>query len=201
MKILIAEDDPVSSMVLQTCLQKWGHEVISTTDGGAAWTRVKEPDSPKMAILDIMMPEMDGISVCRKLREARRDVYIILLTALGQKQNVIDGLDAGADDYVTKPCDQEELRLRIQTGVRILNLQEELNHRIGELENALGQIKQLQKLLPICTYCKKIRDGKNYWQQVERYISENANVRFSHSICPECYEKIVKPQMDAKPAA
>lgn len=125
MKILIAEDDPVSRNVLETFLKKWGYNVITTQDGAAAWRIMQQEDAPQMAILDWMMPDMDGIEVCREVRkrEAEPYVYILLLTAKDQKQDVVEGIEAGADDYLTKPFDAGELRARLRAGRRILALQ------------------------------------------------------------------------------
>jgi DNA-binding response OmpR family regulator len=108
---------------------------------------------------------------------------------------VVAGLQAGGDDYVTKPFDREELHARVKVGLRILQLQMNLADRVRELEEALASVKQLQGLLPICSYCKKIRDDQNYWQQVEGYISEHSGAVFSHGICPECYDKFVRPEL------
>lgn len=197
MRILIAEDDPISRRVLEATLAKWGYDVIVTCDGVEAWQGLQSEDAPKLAILDWMMPGMDGIEVCQKVREtaALQPTYIILLTARGQREDIVAGLQAGADDYVTKPFDREELCARVQVGVRIVELQMSLADRVRELEGALSQIKQLQGLLPICSYCKKIRDDQNYWQQVEKYIAERSEAQFSHGICPDCYEKFVKPEL------
>jgi phosphoserine phosphatase RsbU/P len=122
--------------------------------------------------------------------------YLILLTAKGRREDIITGLKAGANDYVTKPFDREELRARVQVGARIVELQHSLADRVHALEEALARVKQLQGLLPICSYCKKIRDDQNYWQQVENYISRHSEAQFSHSICPGCYEQLVKPELD-----
>lgn len=197
MKILIAEDDPVSKKVLELLLGKWGYEIKSTSSGNEAWEALQEENAPDLAILDWMMPGMEGVDICRIARETKqtRSVYIILLTARGNKEDIIEGLRAGADDYLTKPIHTEELHARMQVGERVLKLQKDLSDRVKELEDAMSHIKKLQGLLPICSYCKKIRNDQNYWEQMEAYISKNSEALFSHSICPDCYEKIVKPSV------
>jgi len=198
MKILIAEDDPVSRRVLEATLLKWGYQVATTSNGTEAWEALNAPDAPRLAILDWMMPGIDGVEICRRarLRADPGPLHIILLTARGRKEDVIAGLQAGADDYVTKPFDQEELKARVQVGLRIVDLQTMLAARVAELEEALTRVRQLRGLLPICSYCKKVRDDSNYWQQVEQYVSTHADVQFSHGICPDCYRKVVEPQLD-----
>jgi diguanylate cyclase (GGDEF)-like protein len=128
MRVLIAEDNGVSRLILRSHLRKWGYEVVEAVDGDAAWAVLSQPDAPRLAILDWMMPGMDGIEVCRKVREAGREpyVYVILLTGRESREDVVTGLDAGADDYVTKPFDAQELRVRVRAGERICKLQTEL---------------------------------------------------------------------------
>lgn len=128
MKILIAEDDPVSRRVLEESLKKWGYQIAPVNNGAEAWRLLERDDAPRIAILDWMMPEVEGVEICRRVR-ARPDrayTYLILLTAQGQKRGLLDGLKAGADDYVSKPFDAEELRARLQVGERILRVQDEL---------------------------------------------------------------------------
>ena len=197
MKIFIAEDDPVSRRVLEATLGRFGHQVVVAANGAEAWAVLQGDDAPSLAILDWMMPELDGAEICRRVRSIPTTTppYLILLTAKSGKENVVAGLDAGANDYLTKPFDREELRARVQVGAQVLELQKNLARRISELEDALAQVKQLQGLLPICSYCKKIRDEQNYWQRVDSYITEHADVRFSHGICPDCYLEVVQPQL------
>jgi phosphoserine phosphatase RsbU/P len=196
--ILIAEDDPVSSYMLETTLSKWGYRVTIANDGDLALQTLQQKDAPQLVILDWMMPNLDGIELCRKLREdpAKQSTYIILLTAKSDKKDVVIGLDMGADDYITKPFDSEELRARVRVGARMVELQNILANRITQLEDAMANVKQLQGILPICSHCKKVRDDQNYWQQVESYISTHTDAQFSHSICPECFEHITKTQIE-----
>jgi len=208
MRILIAEDDAVSRRVLQTLLGKWGHEVICTCDGAAAWEAIQRDDAPALLMLDWMMPGIDGIELVRRTRLelCTRPFYIILLTAKGSKENIVEGFEAGVDDFITKPFHSEELRARVNAGVRILQLQKDLTRRVTELQEALANVTKLQGLLPICCYCKNIRNDQNYWQEVESYIGEHSGTRFSHGICPSCYETVVKPKieqsrLDNQPAA
>jgi len=198
MKILVAEDQPVSRHILVGNLRKWGYDVTAVEDGTQAWGALREEGAPPLAILDWLMPGMDGIDVCRQIRRIpqTRPIYVILLTARRDREDKILGLQSGADDYITKPFDREELRARVQVGIRVLELQGALAQRVRELEEALSRVKTLQGLLPICSYCKKIRNDRNYWQQVEGYISDHSEAQFSHGICPECYGRFVQPQLN-----
>jgi len=156
------------------------------------------PNQPSLAILDWAMPGLDGPEICRRVRESQTGapLYLILLTAGGEDRDLVTGLNSGADDYVVKPCRRDELQARVAVGRRIIQLQTSLAERVRELESALAQVKQLSGLLPICCYCKKIRDDRNYWQQVDAYISQHTEVQFSHGVCPDCYARIVKPELD-----
>jgi DNA-binding response OmpR family regulator len=194
MRILIAEDEPISRHALEAALVEWGHNVLVTCDGIEAWQALQSKDAPNLVILDWIMPGMSGVEVCQRVREtsSAQPAYIIMLTVRDQQEDIVAGLRAGADDYITKPFNRAELHARVQAGGRILELQTNLANRVRELEDALSQIKRLQGLLPICCYCKKIRDDQDYWQQVECYITEHSEVQFTHCICPECYEKIAE---------
>ncbi len=199
MRVLIADDDTVTRRLLESTLQSWGYEVCSAGNGEEALQILSAENHPEMALIDWQMPLMDGPEVCRSVRSRLQagPVHLILLTSVGGSTNIIQGLRSGADDYVTKPFDRDELRARLDVGRRIVQLQRNLATRVKQLEDALARVKQLQGLLPICSYCKKIRNDRNYWQQVETFIHEHSEAQFSHGICPECFEKIVKPELNS----
>jgi len=190
MRILIAEDEKTSRRILEKALSRAGHQVLAVEDGIKALASIQK-EVPEMLITDWMMPDLDGLELCRRVRALNLPsyVYIILWTALTQKENIITGLDAGADDYITKPFDKTELLARVRAGERIVTLESSLRQKNKELSEALAQVKQLKGLLPICMYCKKIRNDENYWQQIEDYIAHHSEAEFSHGVCPECYEK------------
>ena len=198
MKVLIAEDEPIARRILHSILVKWGYDVVMTSNGAEAWKLIQNEDAFSLLILDWMMPGMDGAEVCQKVRQSvhLKPTYIILLTAKDRKEDLVLGLKAGADDYITKPFDIRELRARMEVGQRVLELQQALASRVKELEVALSKVKQLQGLLPICSYCKKIRNDHNYWEQLEKYLAEHSDVEFSHGVCPDCYQEIVKPELE-----
>jgi DNA-binding response OmpR family regulator len=193
MNILIAEDDPVSRRVLEATLQKWNYDVAVAHNGADAWEKMQGANPPSLAILDIMMPGIDGLEVCRRIRamETTTPPYLILLTAMSSKSDVVKGIEAGANDYLSKPFHRDELRVRVNVGVQMIELQKSLVDRVADLEQALSQVKQLEGMLPICSYCKKIRNDENYWEGVETYISHHSCVEFSHGICPDCHTRVM----------
>ncbi len=188
MRILIAEDNLVTRKLLSVALTQWGHDVVAVNDGRAAWEELQKPDAPKLVILDWNMPEMDGLQVCLRLKDAGTPdpPYIILLTARTDKKDVVNALEAGANDYITKPFNNMELRARVRVGQRMVEMREKLARQVQELRTALEHIKTLQGIIPICSYCKKIRDDQGYWNQVEAYLSRHSDARFSHGFCPDC---------------
>ena len=192
MRILIAEDDFTSRIMLAGVLRKSGYEVLETVNGAAVWDALQQPDAPRLVILDWIMPEMDGPDVVRRVRALQTDrpPHIILLTARGEKADIIAGLGAGANDYLAKPFDPGELRARVEVGQRMVEMQDALAAKIEELRQALGQIKTLRGMVPICANCKKIRDDQGYWHRLEVYVRDHTEAEFSHGICPECMKKL-----------
>ena len=168
MIVLIADDLDINRKLLRSLLTADGYDVIEASDGSEAFQILQGATGP---------------------------IYLILLTVRDSKQDIVAGLQGGANDYITKPFDKTELLARVGIGKQMVQLQQTLTERVAELREALLSVKQLGGLLPICSYCKKIRDDQNYWQQVESYVGKHSEARFSHSICPQCYEDIIKPQM------
>ena len=178
-------------MVLAAALRRWQLDVTIVHDGGEALAHLAAEDGPSLAILDWEMPTLQGPEVCRRVRQdpARSHLYLLLLTSRNARENVVEGIEAGADDYVVKPFDPDELRVRVQSGLRVITLQDKLSERVAELETALANVRTLRGLLPICSYCKKIRNDDNYWEQVDDYVTDHAGVEFTHGICPSCSDK------------
>jgi DNA-binding response OmpR family regulator len=189
MRILIAEDEGVSRVVLGTKLKELGHDVVEARDGTEAWS-IFEEEHPRIIITDWMMPGMDGGELSQAVR-AQVDqpyTYIIVLTSLSGKGSYLEAMDAGADDFLTKPVDMDELTARLKVAERVLALQTE--------------VQLMQRLLPICMYCKKIRDQEadweeqTNWQDLESYVKERGDIQLSHGICKDCYEKQIDLETD-----
>jgi sigma-B regulation protein RsbU (phosphoserine phosphatase) len=198
MKILLAEDDEVSARLMTMRLTQWGYEVKCVSNGIQACEALRELAAPQLALIDWMMPEMDGVEVCRQMRASLMDspLYLILLTARGAQEDIIKGMEGGADDYVVKPFHPQELKVRIGAGARMIQLQNTLKDRVAELQEAISKVKFLQGLLPICSYCKRVRDDQDYWHKLETFVSNHAGTEFSHGICPPCYEDHIQSQFD-----
>jgi phosphoserine phosphatase RsbU/P len=181
MKLLIAEDDRTMRTVLRRTIERWGYDVVEANDGEAAWTTLSSPEPPRIAVLDWIMPGLDGIDVCRRLatRENAPLVYVIILTSKSEKADIVTGLDSGAHDFLSKPVDPAELRSRIAVGERLIRSED-------ALRQAMAQINTLHGLLPICAQCKKIREDAGYWTAIESYVSRHSQAVFSHGICPAC---------------
>jgi DNA-binding response OmpR family regulator len=182
MKVLIAEDDEMSLNILVVQLRRLGHDVRGARDGSEALSMF-ETFQPQVVITDWMMPNTNGPTVCRAIRAKQGGyVYIIILTSLDRKTGFLEGMDAGADDFVNKPCTTGQMDVRLRVAERILGLQ--------------TTVAQLQGLLPICPRCRRIKTAEGVWQPVESYISKKTDSQFSHGICPECYATRMKPELE-----
>lgn len=193
-RVLIADDDRVAATLLARTLEKWGLQVVAVENGDAAWRAIELDPTISLVVLDWCMPGLDGPEVCRRIRAevSRAHLHVLLLTAREGRSDIVEGLEAGADDYLRKPFDPDVLRARIGVGLRVLKLRERLSDRIAALEVAMSKVKQLHGLLPICSYCKSVRTDENYWEQVEQYVSHHSDLQFSHGICPNCYDRVLQ---------
>jgi len=177
--ILIADDDPISRRLLEATLSEWGYDVLVTSDGSEAWEAMQQQEAPDLVISDWMMPNMDGLELCRKIRQMEKTgyIYFIILTAKGRKEDVIEGLEAGADDFLIKPFDREELKCRTRIGERIIELEQRmlklatidfltgvLNRRAfferieQEINRSLRENTSLSLILTDIDYFKKVND-------------------------------------------
>jgi sigma-B regulation protein RsbU (phosphoserine phosphatase) len=183
MNILIAEDEAVSRNILRSVLEAAGYRVTAAANGLEALDAWRIAES-RVVISDWLMPELDGLDLCRRIREARQDryTYYILLTGRSGKDSYLTAMDAGIDDFITKPVDADELKARLRVAERILGLRE--------------RIDALEGLLPICSYCKRIRDDKQTWNALEGYIEQRSGAEFSHGVCPDCYRKHLEPGLE-----
>ncbi len=193
-KLLVVEDDPFFQRVLQKRLSIEGYQVMVASDGREGMKAIVtfEPD---LVISDWMMPEVDGLELCQSVKTGLREAapYFILLTAKGEINDRLLGLETGADDYLVKPCDQGELLARVRAGLRIVLLAQELRRAVTELQvanaelaSSRAEVNRLAEMLPICSFCKKVRAADGTWQDIDQYLSSRDQADFSHGICPGC---------------
>ena len=195
MRILVAEDDPLTLGLLTELIRKWDYETISANNGDVAWESMQRDDEPLVLLADWQIPGVHGDELCRRARAqlSTKPLHIILTTATQLTvESKVRALAAGADDYLLKPYDPRELQARLHVGERALVRQMELRKRVIELETALAQIQQLRGLLCICSDCKRIRDEQERWQTIEHYLAARTDVTFTHSLCPKCGELRMK---------
>lgn len=184
MRVLLVEDEPLARRRAEGLLARLGHEVVLADDGLAAWA-IWQQDAFDLVLTDWSLPGMDGLELCRRIRTDRRPGYtsVLVQTVRSGKQNFLEAMDAGADDFLEKPLEKDTLAARLGVAARIRDLYRELD--------------RLRGLIPICSYCKKVRSDGDYWQQVEAYVSARSHALFSHTVCPECYEGVLLPEMEA----
>ena len=178
-------------------LEPGNYTLVEVPDGPAALAFLQAITTPVVALIDWEMPGMEGIDVCRlaRLRQDPPPMFLMLLTVRDNPNDIVSGLRAGAHDYVTKPFLVDELLARVKIGLQMVELQQSLANRVAELLQALAQVRRLSGILPICSYCKKIRDDHDYWKRVEEYITDHSEAQFSHGICPECYSARIRPEL------
>lgn len=188
MKILIAEDEYITRLMVQVSLEKWGYRVDCVSDGNEAWEALQKPDAPQIAILDWEMPGLDGVEVCRRVKELEKEtpIYVILLTGRDSRNDILHGFDMGADDYMTKPFDDNELRARVRVAERLVQIQISLAESVDELRYVLDQMESLQGALPVCVSCHKIQGSDDSWNSLDSALKSLSEPRFMYMECPEC---------------
>lgn len=192
MRVLVAEDHAPTREALRVLLERKGYQVTGVGNGDDAITTLTGWNGPSIALIDWMLPGASGLDVCRAVRmqDTGRYVYAIVITARDGEEDVAQALATGADDFLRKPCGASELVARVRTGQRIVELERNLAGRITELEEAIDSVRKLRRLLPICMYCKKVRDDSDYWREIEDYIHQQTGTDFSHGICPQCMNSL-----------
>jgi len=195
MLIFIADDDETNLKLIHTVLTQEGFSNIRTFTSGKTMLGELKHNCPDLLLLDIMMPGFSGYEVLEWIKRdsTLEQIPVMMITAISMDENLEPlkrSFDLGAMDFISKPFTNLELVLRVKSALR-------LEYARQALDAAAAKISSLEKLLPICSYCKKVRTDRNYWQEVEVYISEHTDTMFSHSICPDCYQTHVKPQIDS----
>jgi DNA-binding response OmpR family regulator len=183
-QILIVDDDEEFSIKILTEFLQDDYKIMTAKSGEQALKVISGPNPPDLILLDIMMPDMDGYEVCQKIKanEKNKHIPIIFVTAVSEAMDAAKAFDLGAVDYVTKPFNPVTVKARVNTHIK-------LSSAMQDLKTALKKVKKLSGLLPICAQCKKIRDDKGYWNQVESYLQQHSEAIFSHGMCPDCSEK------------
>lgn len=183
--IVMIVDDAAENLRILVELLMDDYHVIPLKSGKAALQKLTQDPLPDLVLLDIVMPEMDGYELCTRLKADPRtkEIPVIFITAVSEAMDDARAFELGAVDYVPKPFNPLTVKARINTHIK-------LYRTLKELQNALKDIRTLSGLIPICASCKKIRDDRGFWNQVESYIQDRSNARFSHGICPDCAEKI-----------
>jgi len=183
MKVLLVEDDPVSMLICKNFLNKLGHEVVASENAEMAWLEIIAGKF-QIVISDWSLPKTSGIELCKKIRGRKSPDYthFILITSYHGVEKLTEAMDAGVDDFLSKPIDLETLAIRLTVSIRMIEF-----HK---------QIGILKEMLPICMYCKKIRNDGTFWETVESYFSAHTGTDFTHSLCPDCYTEHVLPEIE-----
>lgn len=185
--ILIVDDDPINLKVLQGVLKETGYKILVANSGERALYQVQH-QPPDLILLDVLMSGLDGFETCRQLKQdpTVAGIPVIFMTALSDVESKVRGFESGGVDYITKPFHRAEVLARVNTHLSIYHLQQQLAAQNVQLQKVLEQVSQLSGLLPICSRCKKIRNEKGNWQELEGYIRDHSEAEFSQDLCPSC---------------
>lgn len=183
MNILLADDDAVSRLVLSRLLQKMGHAVTQCVDGLQAWETFQRDYYP-VILTDWKMPAMDGLVLAQLVRAKPQEhyTYIILVSGYGAKENYREGIQAGADDFLVKPVAEDYLDARLLVAERLVQIH--------------NQVRQLESFMPVCSYCKSVREKDNQWVSMEEYVASHAGIKASHTFCPKCFDIHWRPELE-----
>jgi CheY-like chemotaxis protein len=197
LRILVVDDDAVTRLTLESVIRGAGWAPLAIDDPELAYDILTGPDAPPIALIDWHMPTLSGVDLCRRVRAADPAArpYLIFVTVNSTSDDIVTGLDAGADGYMTKPIEVNELQARVRAGIRTIALQQELRTRLHAAEAETARTKPLRDLLPMCSYCRRIRYGDN-WSTLENFLSQQLDVRFTHGFCPTCMERHVLPELE-----
>jgi DNA-binding response OmpR family regulator len=198
--ILVVDDSPEILHTTSRLLKSAGYSVLEASSGADCLESVRAC-RPDLVLLDVHLPDVLGYEVCRRIKDDKdlRGTYVVMLSGvMVSSDHQSDGLDEGADGYIIRPVPNRELLARLQSISRIIKAEHERDQVIRELQHALTTIKTLRGMLPICSNCKKIRDDKGYWEEVELYVIKHTDAEFTHGICPECERLLYKDMMDEK---
>ena len=191
-RVLCVDDDPATQVVLSGIIEDAGWQPELALNATAARQVVEANPDIQVVLLDWMLPDGSGVDLCRELKAVSgASLYVILVTVRGAPEDVETGLDAGADDYLVKPVSPVEVRARVRSGFRAADAQRQLAERLAQLEQALKRVSNLESLLPLCMYCRRINSSET-WQSVEDYLWEHVDVKVSHGCCPDCLSKLTR---------
>ena len=186
-RILAVDNEPIN-IRLMTAALKDEYDMITALNGHNAIDLLAK-HKPDLILLDVMMPDLSGFEVCKIIKADERfaDIPVIFLTGLNTQEGQLEGLELGGIDYLTKPINFALLRIRVRNHIALKEQRDLLARQKADLEAALARVKQLEGIIPICMYCKKIRDDQESWHQLEAYISRHTEAQFSHGMCPDCF--------------
>ena len=190
-QILIVDDDPDVLFATSRVMKSEGYQVMTASSGEECLALARQ-HPPDLILMDVVLPDVKGFELCRAIKTdpKLKATFVVLISGMKTSADEqADGLEDGADGYIARPVSNRELKARIRAMVRILKAERERDQLIDELQAALSKVKQLSGMLPICSHCKKIRDDKGYWKQIEAYVHSHSEAEFSHSICPICAKK------------
>ena len=191
-RVLCVDDDPATQLVLGGIIEDAGWQPELALNATVARQALEANPDIQVVLLDWMLPDGSGVDLCRELKAvAGASLYVILVTVRGAPEDVETGLDAGADDYLVKPVSPVEVRARVRSGFRAAEAQRQLAERLAQLEQAMKHVSNLESLLPLCMYCRRINSSET-WQSVEDYLWEHVDVKVSHGCCPDCLSKLTR---------